>query len=144
METIESLLEQGNIIRVRPQGYSMYPFIRPGRDQVVLKKVSPRALKRGDVVLYQRAGGMLVLHRIWKRKKDGFYLVGDNQIAVEGPVNAEQIKGQMIVFCRNGRYISAKNPYYFLLTRLWLILRPFRQKISAFVSFLKKHPLSIC
>lgn len=30
---LEQLLEEGNRIRVKPQGYSMYPLLVPGRDR---------------------------------------------------------------------------------------------------------------
>lgn len=30
---LEALLQDGNIIRIRPQGYSMYPLFIPGRDE---------------------------------------------------------------------------------------------------------------
>ena len=33
---IEPLLKAGACIQIHPQGYSMYPFIDPRRDEVVL------------------------------------------------------------------------------------------------------------
>lgn len=32
---LEQLLQEGNIIRIRPQGYSMYPLFIPGRDEAL-------------------------------------------------------------------------------------------------------------
>ena len=64
---IEPLLKAGACIQIHPQGYSMYPFIDPRRDEVVLAGIEDgSALRRGDVVLYRRENGMLVLHRIYK------------------------------------------------------------------------------
>ena len=64
---IEPLLKAGVCIQIHPQGYSMYPFIDPRRDEVVLAGIEDgSALRRGDVVLYRRENGMLVLHRIYK------------------------------------------------------------------------------
>ena len=61
---IEPLLKAGVCIQIHPQGYSMYPFIDPRRDEVVLAGIEDgSALRRGDVVLYRRENGMLVLHR---------------------------------------------------------------------------------
>ena len=96
---IEKLLEQGKRLRIKPRGYSMYPLIVPGRDEVFVERVSPESLRRGDVVLYRRRDeDILVLHRIWKREGDAFFLVGDNQKEIEGPLEASQIKG------KNDRY----------------------------------------
>ena len=69
---IEPLLKAGVCIQIHPQGYSMYPFIDPRRDEVVLAGIEDgSALRRGDVVLYRRENGMLVLHRIYKISAGG-------------------------------------------------------------------------
>lgn len=140
-QNIETLLQNGNNIRIRPQGYSMYPVLVPGRDEVIVEPLGTKKLRRGDVVLYRRektAGGILVLHRIWRVKPDGFYMVGDNQKEIEGPLRPEQIKGSMAAMYRKGKYISVKNPWYRSLTGIWLWLRPVRPAISKTVATLKK------
>lgn len=135
---IECLLKQGELIRIKPQGYSMYPMFIPGRDEAILKSAEPAQLKRGDVVLYRRDAGILVLHRICKVKKNTFYMVGDNQREVEGPLREDQIRGVLTDFIRNGRYISVNNPIYIIASRLWLFLRPIRPVISKSVAALKR------
>ena len=88
-----------------------------------------RALRRGDVVLYRRENGMLVLHRIYKIGQDGLYLLGDHQTAIEGPVRREQVKGKMTGMVRDGRYMDVGNPGYRMLSVVWLWLRPARRAI---------------
>ena len=83
---IEQLLEDGHVIRIKPEGYSMYPFFVPGRDAAIIEKVSTDTLKKGDVALYRRDGSILVLHRICRITQKGFYMVGDNQSEIEGPL----------------------------------------------------------
>ena len=83
---IEMLLEDGKIIQIKPQGYSMYPLLLPGRDEVQIEKTDITKVKRGDVLLYRRQEGILVLHRVYRRTKDGLYMVGDNQTEIEGPL----------------------------------------------------------
>ena len=61
---IEQLLATGHPIRIKPQGYSMYPLFIPGRDEAVIEPVTPDKLHRNDVALYRRDRGILVLHRI--------------------------------------------------------------------------------
>ena len=135
---IERLLEQGRSIQVKPQGYSMYPLFVPGRDEAIIEKAESVRLKRGDVVLYRREGGILVLHRIWRVRKEGFYMVGDNQSEVEGPLQGEQIKGILTGFIHNGKYVSVKNPVYYLAGRLWLFLRPVRPVLSRIAAAVKR------
>lgn len=140
-QDIELLLQEGKNLQIKPQGYSMYPILVPGRDEVVIEPPGARKLKRGDVVLYRRnpevTEGILVLHRIWKVTGDGFYMVGDNQKEVEGPLLAVQIKGRMAGMYRNGKYISCDNLVYRFLSGVWLQLRPFRPAISKSIATIK-------
>ena len=48
---IEQLLKQGNVIRIKPQGTSMYPLFVPGRDEACIERTDFSSLKRGDVIL---------------------------------------------------------------------------------------------
>lgn len=155
-QDIEKLLAEGNIIQIKPQGYSMYPLLVPGRDEAIVAPVNGvrveaenstlsapdgmdiAGLKRGDVVLYRRDKSILVLHRIWKRHGDKFYLVGDNQKEIEGPLRPDQMKGVVVGFVRKGKTISVKNPVYRLLTGIWLIMRPVRPAVSKAVAKLKR------
>ena len=141
-QDIEKLLEEGKNIQIKPQGYSMYPVLVPGRDEAIIEPAGERKLRRGDVVLYRRdpevTGGILVLHRIWKCRENGFFLVGDNQKEIEGPLRADQIKGIMVALVRKGKYISVQDPGYRILTGGWLLLRPLRPQISKAAAALKR------
>ena len=123
---IEQLLEAGEVIQIYPEGYSMYPMFVPGRDAAVIKKADVKKIRRADVVLYRRKGSILVLHRVVKRKGGQFYMAGDNQTEVEGPVEEDQIRGILTAFVRNGRRISVKNPVYVIWSGLWLMFLPVR------------------
>jgi len=140
---IEQLLQNGKNISIKPQGYSMYPVLVPGRDEVIIEPVDTAKLRRGEVVLYRRDkgvenGGILVLHRIWKVKPEGFYLVGDNQKNIEGPLRKDQMKGIMVGMNRKGKYIPVTNPGYRIVIMLWLWLRPMRPYISKIAAAIKR------
>lgn len=133
---LEQLLKDGNIIRIHPQGYSMYPLFLPGRDEALIESACADTCRKNDVVLYRRDSGILVLHRICRITDDGFYLVGDNQWEVEGPLRPAQIIGRLTAFIRNGKEISVRQPFYRFLSSLWLFLlplRPFCFRLSAFL-----------
>ena len=123
---IEQLLRDGNTIKLKPQGYSMYPLFYPGRDEAIIEPVDPSDLRRGDVALYRRRQSILVLHRIWKIRDQKFYMVGDNQSEIEGPLDPDQFLGRLCGFVRNGHTISVKNPLYRILSSLWLRMLPVR------------------
>ena len=58
---IEQLLKDGSAIQLKPQGYSMYPLFHPGRDEAIIEAYPIDQLRRGDVILYRRDQGILVL-----------------------------------------------------------------------------------
>lgn len=138
-QNVEALLAEGNCVQIKPRGYSMYPLLVPGRDEVVLAPNMYYELKRGDVVLYRRESGMLVLHRICKRKGNAFYMVGDNQREIEGPLYAEQIKGVMVGVVRKGKSFSVNNPVYRVLSQIWLLMRPIRPVVAKTVAGVKRR-----
>ena len=123
---IEQLLAEGKTIKIKPQGYSMYPLFVPGRDEACIEHTDFSSLKRGDVILYRRDKSILVLHRIWKITDNSLYMVGDNQTEIEGPLRADQVRGKLTGFVRNGKFVDVKNPIYRFLSGLWLFLRPLR------------------
>ncbi len=136
---LEKLLAEGKIIQVKPQGYSMYPLFVPGRDEAVIEPFKNQKLRRGDVVLYRRQGGILVLHRIWKCTQESCYMVGDNQKTVEGPLRKEQIRGILIGVIRNGKGFSTDHLLYRICAGIWLLLRPVRPNISRVIAKCKKN-----
>lgn len=139
---IERLISDNKSIQLSPTGYSMYPMFVPGRDEAIISPIAEQRLKRGDVVLYRRDKSILVLHRICRINQKGIYLVGDNQVEVEGPLRPDQIKGILTSFIRKGKTISVRNPIYLLFTHIWLFLRPIRrlfQLIAATLKQLKNH-----
>ncbi len=144
MQDIEKLLSEGNSIQFKPQGWSMYPTLVPGRDEVIVSPVDANTiLKRGDVVLYRRfkengEKDILVLHRIWKVSEQGVFLVGDNQKEIEGPLAVGQMLGKAEIFIIKGEKISEKNLWYRFRSQIWLFLRPLRPFISKTVAKIKR------
>lgn len=135
---LEQLLRDGNIIRIKPQGFSMYPLFIPCRDEALIQQVPVTALKRSDVALYRRDYGILVLHRIVRITAEGYYMTGDNQYEIEGPLRPDQFKGKLIAFVRNGKEISVKNPLYRFLSSLWLLMLPMRPLCFKLTAFLRR------
>lgn len=76
-------------------------------------------LKKGDIVLYRRKDGTLVLHRIMKVEEDGFRVCGDHQWKLDEKVQEDQILAAAKGFFRNGHYIDEKTWWYRLYKKFW-------------------------
>lgn len=77
-ETAGGFIAEGKSVLFIPEGRSMLPFIRGGRDSVVLTRPSA-PLEVGDIVL-ARAGGRYVVHRIRAVEGDEVTLMGDGNL----------------------------------------------------------------
>ena len=98
-QTVRETVSRGETILISGTGTSMEPLIRADRDAVLLAPLPDRPLLAGDIVLYRRANGQTVLHRICRVRKDGYDMLGDGQLWVEQRVKKEQL----IAFAREIR-----------------------------------------
>jgi len=123
---VTELLDQGQSARIIVSGNSMYPFLRDGIDSAEFTKSSFEQVRRGDIVLIRRTDGYYVMHRIFRKKKNSFFIIGDAQQWIEGPLTPNQLIAVVPVIWRKEKRILCSNRWWCLLVRLWLILRPFR------------------
>ena len=137
---VEKLLAEGQTIQLRVPTNSMYQFIRPNRDEVIIAPLeNGYAIHRGDVVLYRRPQSILVLHRVYRVTNDSFFAVGDNQSEIEGPLPLTQLRGMMVAIKRGKHTINADQPLYVLTSRLWLAMLPIRPIIWRFHRQMRKE-----
>jgi len=108
-------------------GNSMLPFLREGIDSVELVKPDFAKLRKLDIVLIQRKNGVYILHRLYKKKKDCFYMVGDNQVFIEGPLYPDQLIGVVDTIIRNGKRIPSRSFPLILLAGIWVFALPVRR-----------------
>jgi signal peptidase I len=87
---IAKILASGSNVKLTVTGNSMRPFIRDNAT-VLLASAAQRSLLPGDVVLAQRPDDVLVLHRILRKNREGYFLAGDAQGIIEGPVSHDRI-----------------------------------------------------
>ena len=90
LTVLKDLVQQGKEVSLLVSGNSMSPFLIHERDYVYFRKPN-RPLRPGDIVFFQRKTGQYIMHRIWKIKPEGLYIVGDAQTVIEGPVAKEQV-----------------------------------------------------
>lgn len=136
--SFEKILKSGKQVETQVRGYSMYPFLFPQKTWVRIRPVKGKKLKRGDVVLYRRETGLWVLHRIVRTDGKWFYMAGDNQTEIEGPVSKAQIFGWMSEYRKDEKWHSVYFVPYWLGSRLWLKVLPVRGPISKWVHKLRR------
>ena len=117
----EQLFGADQQVVVAPVGESMRPMLRVGRDTVALSKIAG-PLKPGDVALYERPNGALVLHRVMAVRPEGYAFLGDAQpmAALETGVTEARLLGVMVGFFRGSKYHGARDPLYRVYCRLCL------------------------
>ena len=115
---------------IHPQGYSMWPFLKEGRDSVIVKPLPVSSMHRGDIILYRRNDQILVLHRLHHKNKKGFFLTGDNQTQIEGPVRQKEILGVVTTIRQKKHTFSRFHPLWLLTSHLWLLFRPIKPYIA--------------
>lgn len=116
---IEQCLKQLGFAVVPTKGTSMWPLLTEGKCRVKITAAEGKMLKKGDIVLYRRKDGTLVLHRIMKVEEDGFRVCGDHQWKLDEKVQEEQILAMAQGFFKNGNYIDEKTWWYRLYKRFW-------------------------
>ena len=124
---LKDLILDPQTVCLNISGSSMAPFLIHRRDAVRLQKPE-YPLIPGNIVLYQRDNGQFILHRICKIKNGLYYLAGDNQTALEGPIAPEQIFAVVTAVYRKGQWFGQKDPrwqFFAIFWRRMLYLRPF-------------------
>lgn len=107
---IIEVLENNSTVTITASGTSMEPLIHDGKDNVVLKKPGGD-FRIGDIVLYKRNNGKLVLHRIIGKDENGFILRGDNQLLKEYGISESQIIAVLDSIEKNGRVYKSDGLY---------------------------------
>ncbi len=121
--TIEQELENGNSVTYFTKGVSMNPLLYEKKTHVTIFPASE--VKNGDIVLYIRSNGALVLHRCIKQKNGIYYMRGDNTYGLE-PIKKEQAIGVATIIYRNGKSFGVDKRSYRVYVALWRIIYPFR------------------
>ncbi len=128
LNILRGLTEGGSEVSMPVSGNSMEPFLKNERDRVCFRKPET-PLKRGDIVFYQRSNGQYVMHRIQKIMPEAYFLVGDAQTEVEGPVRPEQIFGIVTKAQRRGKWISEGNFWWGFFAHVWISMIPLRNML---------------
>ena len=100
-------------------GTSMLPLLKQGKSLVWLRATGEKQLEKGDVVLYKKNDGTLVLHRIIGREKDTYLLLGDHSYNRLERVEEKDIIAIAENFYINGKFIKKTALWYRIYLKIW-------------------------
>ncbi|MGN0574810.1 MAG: S24/S26 family peptidase [Ruminococcus sp.] len=136
--TFEEEIEKSGKIIYTNVGDSMMPFIKQGRDVLVISRAEGK-LKRYDVPLYKRDSGQYVLHRILKVRENDYVICGDNRCSREYGITDKHIIGVLTGIIRDGREIPVTDRKYRIYVHLWCDFFPVRAFIIRVRQFLRRR-----
>jgi hypothetical protein len=128
---VEEQVKVGGYFYLIPKGVSMLPTIKGDVDTVTLE--APDSLKSGDIVLYKRENGQVVLHRIVKIIGDELTLCGDAQMDFELGIKADDVVARVREIKKGERIIERGSFAFFglyLLSRISRAAKISRLKIK--------------
>ena len=141
MDQLLGLLEDTESVPLLISGNSMSPFMIHGRDTVYLSKVK-EPLKKGDMILYRRASGAYILHRICKVRSTAqqcvYDLVGDAQTLIEPGIKPEQVLAVVVAVNRKGKLLKKGSFLWEFFEKVWLRLIPLRHVLMKAYTLMTK------
>ncbi len=127
------LLDKGRRVTIPVKGFSMLPFIRGGKDTVVLEKATEIA--PDDIVLF-RYSGRWVMHRVLFIEDGLVTIQGDGVWSGREVVGPKQIYGRAVEILRRGK--RRVNPYS--AWQLWKVHRwQGLGRLRRYILFIYRH-----
>jgi signal peptidase I len=134
-----SLLAEGTTLRVKTDGYSMYPFIRPGAIILIEALKEESVPEPGEIIAWKRESGFVV-HRLIRIVKSGneikYITRGDSCSFEDQPVSKEQIAGKVVSvetatgkIKASGNELIRKPVYLYNRFLVWMSMK-FRRLVS--------------
>lgn len=122
------LLGDGQSVRFRAHGGSMYPTISDG-ELVTVAPAAPPHLTPGDIILFETSSGV-IMHRIVSMTGAGpdlrYVCCGDASVMDDAPITAEAVLGRVVEIEQGGR---RRRPGH--RTWPWRALRPLRRAVRS-------------
>ena len=127
-----SLLAEGKILKIKADGYSMYPTVKPGSVIYIEPLTENMSPAPGEIIAWKRESGFVV-HRLVRIIRNGdktiYFTRGDSCVYEDQPVTKEIIAGRVVrVENLNEEIISAaglarRHGYFINRLRVWFIFK---------------------
>ncbi len=141
MPTMLEVISAGGVFRLYPRGTSMLPLLHEGSDSVEL--IKPDGCQVGDVLLYRRANGQFVLHRLIAADRDSLTFCGDNQTLLEYDVPKSAVLAKMSGYYTGDEHRALDTPEYRRYAKERVRRFPFYRRNKRIYCFLReiKHKI---
>lgn len=121
-------LRQGQAVKVRIDGWSMYPFIRGGKDLVELVPCDDHSELPAWCCPFYYWEGHYMVHRYIGREGDDCLMLGDGNLARIERVKRSDIIGLLrYIYRPDGRVQDCTDARWLRRGALWYKLRPLRR-----------------
>ena len=115
---IEEVLTENGFVLVPVHGTSMRPLLKEGKSIVQIEQ-KDGSYERGDVVLFRKEDGTLVLHRIIEAQGNEYVELGDHQFKEKEKIHLSQIIGSVTTYWINGKQINEDSFGYRMYHAIW-------------------------
>lgn len=122
---VRRMLAKGCSVTIRAKGRSMYPFIRDGRDLIVL--LGNTEVNEGDIVLAELPDKSYVLHRIYQMQGDEILLMGDGNLHSMERCRKDAVLGKAIRIIRGSCQVDCASASERRKAVVWRRLLPVRR-----------------
>ena len=118
VSVLREMVDQGMEVSMTIAGTSMEPFLIHRRDKIYFRRPEGK-IKKGDMVFFQRKTGEYVMHRVMMVKNDQYYMAGDHQTFLEGPIEENQIFAKVVSVERAGKWITEEDRIWKFYANWW-------------------------
>ena len=123
---VKAELAEGKSVRINVKGFSMLPYIRMGKDKVVIYPLKADEPKKGDVVLF-RYKGRDIMHRVIRIDVEQYIIQGDGNYKGYEFCKRKDIVGIVRQVIRpSGRIVETSSRRWRWESRAWRSLGIFR------------------
>lgn len=112
-------ISEGKRVRIRAKGNSMLPLIRDGKDEIVLEKLNPNSLHKGNIVLAILPSRAYVIHRIEDIKGNKVTLRGDGNLTSREQCATDDILAEVASIHRGKKSIDRRSLLWKSASILW-------------------------
>ena len=116
---IASRIADGERVRIRAKGNSMLPFIKDGRDEIILEKPNEQSFQKGRLLLVKMKDERYILHRVKTIYDTCILLRGDGNLSILETCTKDDVIAEATTVIRNGKTIERGSLRWNLYRYLW-------------------------
>ncbi|MBO5461967.1 MAG: S24/S26 family peptidase [Clostridia bacterium] len=125
-DDLQDVINSGGKLALGVTGGSMMPFLKHLRDTVFICNCSFEDIKCGQILLFKRKDGRIILHRVRRVYSDCKLLMnGDSQVWCE-KIDFSQVIARVYEVERNGKRYRSDSFIFKLWAFLWFPTKPLR------------------